>query len=188
MRLKDSPLLQTAFALEAVLDEVVFILGPVLVTFLATAVHPALGVSVSAVIGLVGCVAAGGPAVDPAAAHAAGPDPAASTGCRSGVLLPIGLACLALGAVFGGMEVVVVAFAQETGVLPYAGLFITVWSFGSLLAGVVTGTIAWRAASADPVPARVGRPGRVVAPAAVPAHPVPVAGCCWSAGWPSRPP
>ena len=33
-RLRDSPLLQTAFALEAVLDEVVFIVGPVLVTFL----------------------------------------------------------------------------------------------------------------------------------------------------------
>jgi hypothetical protein len=56
-------------------------------------------------------------------------------GLPLGVLLPISVASLALGAVFGGMEVVVVAFAEETGVLPYAGLFITVWSFGSLLAG-----------------------------------------------------
>jgi hypothetical protein len=109
MQLRESPLLQTAFALEAVLDEVVFITGPVLVTFLATALHPVLGVSFSA---------------------------------------PIGLACAALGAVFGSMEVVVVAFAQEAGVLPYAGVFITVWATGSLLAGVVTGTIAWRASPA----------------------------------------
>ncbi|HET9778017.1 MAG TPA: MFS transporter, partial [Propionibacteriaceae bacterium] len=57
LRLNGSPLLNTAFALEAMLDEVVFIIGPVLVTFLATALHPALGVSVSAVIGLIGAVA-----------------------------------------------------------------------------------------------------------------------------------
>ena len=35
-RLAGSPLLNTAFAFEAMLDEVVFIVGPVLVTFLAT--------------------------------------------------------------------------------------------------------------------------------------------------------
>jgi MFS family permease len=146
-RLRESPLLQTAFALEAVLDEVIFIVGPVLVTFLATAVHPALGVSVSAVIGLVGAVLlAAQPSTQPPAV------PHDRTQRRErlplGVLLPIGLASLALGAVFGGMEVVVVAFAKETGVLPYAGLFITVWSFGSLLAGVATGAIAWRAGAA----------------------------------------
>ena len=57
LRLDGSPLLNTAFALEAMLDEVVFIIGPVLVTFLATAFHPALGISVSAVIGFIGAVA-----------------------------------------------------------------------------------------------------------------------------------
>lgn len=174
MRLKDSPLLQTAFALEAVLDEVVFILGPVLVTFLATAVHPALGVSVSAVLGLVGAMLL---------AVQRSTQPPATPRDRTrphvplplGVLLPIGLACLALGGVFGGMEVVVVAFAQETGVLPYAGVFITVWSFGSLLAGVVTGTIAWRAT--PPTRFRLGSAALAVSLLPLPflGHPVPVA-------------
>ena len=146
-RLRESPLLQTAFALEAVLDEVVFIVGPVVVTLLATAVHPALGVSVSAVIGLVGALLL-------AAQRSTQPPVLPRDQTRRperlplGVLLPISAASLALGAVFGGMEVVVVAFAEEAGVLPYAGLFITVWSFGSLLAGVATGAIAWRAPAA----------------------------------------
>src|SRR6187549_716448 len=48
LRLNGSPLLHTAFAIEAMLDEVVFIIGPPLVTYLATAFHPALGLSVSA--------------------------------------------------------------------------------------------------------------------------------------------
>jgi predicted MFS family arabinose efflux permease len=153
MRLKDSPLLQTAFALEAVLDEVVFIVGPVLVTFLATAIHPALGVSVSAVIGLVGAVLL-------AVQRSTQPPPAPRDRSRATVRLPlrvlgpVALACVALGAVFGGMEVVVVAFAREAGVLPYAGLFLTVWAFGSLLAGVVTGAIAWRVSA--PVRFRIG--------------------------------
>ena len=53
-RLRGTPLLNTAFAWEAVLDEVVFIVGPVLATFLATAVHPALGLAAGGVVGLVG--------------------------------------------------------------------------------------------------------------------------------------
>ena len=146
LRLKDSPLLQTAFALEAVLDEVVFIVGPVLVTFLATAIHPALGVSVSAVIGLVGAVLlAVQRSTQPPSAPRDRTRPAARLPLR--VLGPIGLACLALGAVFGGMEVVVVAFAGETGVLPYAGVFLTVWASGSLVAGVVSGAVSWRASA-----------------------------------------
>ncbi|HSU36122.1 MAG TPA: MFS transporter, partial [Propionibacteriaceae bacterium] len=56
-RLKESPLLNTAFAVEAVLDEVVFIVGPVLVTLLATTWHPALGVGVAAALGLIGALA-----------------------------------------------------------------------------------------------------------------------------------
>ena len=39
----DRSMLQTAFAFEAVVDETVFMLGPTLVTLLATAVHPLAG-------------------------------------------------------------------------------------------------------------------------------------------------
>jgi MFS family permease len=148
LRLNGSHLLNTAFALEAMLDEVVFIIGPVLVTFLATAIHPALGVSVSAVIGLIGAVAL--------AAQRSSQPPIRSTrhGHRGSsrlpwrVLVPVAIASGALGMVFGGMEVNVVAFAKESGVLPYAGLILVAWSFGSLIAGAVTGAIIWRTSPA----------------------------------------
>jgi MFS family permease len=144
LRLNSSPLLHTAFALEAMVDEVVFIIGPILVTFLATAFHPALGITISAVIGLIGVVAL--------AAQRSTQPPTRST--RPGhqgaipfpwrVLLPVAIACGALGMIFGGMEVNIVAFAKEAGVLRYAGLILTAWSFGSLVAGAVTGAIIWR--------------------------------------------
>ncbi|MGH3346415.1 MAG: MFS transporter, partial [Nocardioides sp.] len=46
--------LQTAFALEAVVDESVFILGPILVTVLATAIHPVAGLGTAVAAGLAG--------------------------------------------------------------------------------------------------------------------------------------
>jgi len=50
--LGDSPLLHTAFALESVADETIFVIGPALVTVLATEVYPAAGVAVA----MVACV------------------------------------------------------------------------------------------------------------------------------------
>jgi MFS family permease len=148
LRLDGSPLLNTAFALEAMVDEVVFIIGPILVTFLATALHPALGISVAALIGLIGVVAL-------AAQRSTQPPIRPTHQSHEGspklpwrVLLPVAIACCALGMIFGGMEVNIVAFAKEAGVLPYAGLILTAWSFGSLVAGAVTGAIIWRASPA----------------------------------------
>jgi MFS family permease len=148
LRLNGSPLLNTAFALEAMLDEVVFIIGPVLVTFLATALHPALGVSVSAVIGLIGAVALAAQRSSQPPTRSTPHGHEGSTRLPWRVLLPVAIASAALGMVFGGMEINVVAFAKETGVLPYAGLILIAWSFGSLVAGAVTGAIVWRASPA----------------------------------------
>jgi MFS family permease len=148
LRLNGSPLLDTAFALEAMLDEVVFIIGPVLVTFLATALHPALGISVSAVIGLAGAVALAAQRSSQPPIRSASHNPGASSRLPWRVLVPVAIACVGLGMVFGAMEVNVVAFAKEAGVLPYAGLILMAWSFGSLVAGAVTGVITWRVSPA----------------------------------------
>ena len=144
-RLQGSPLLETAFAFEAVLDEVIFIVGPVLVTVLATSAHPAVALAVSALVGLVGALLlAAQRATEPplAAAHQV------AAGTRSRIepraLVPVVASSVALGVVFGGMEVVVVAFATEAGVLPWAGAVLMCWAAGSLIAGVVTGTLVWR--------------------------------------------
>ena len=148
VRLNGSPLLHTAFAIEAMLDEVVFIIGPVLVTFLATALHPALGVGVSAVIGLVGAVALAGQRSTQPPTRSTSAEHEARSRMPWRVLLPIAIACTALGMIFGGMEVNIVAFATEAGVLEYAGLILIAWSFGSLIAGAVTGAITWYASPA----------------------------------------
>lgn len=175
-RYRGDPLLNTAFSWEAVLDEVVFIVGPVLATFLATSIHPALGVTAGAVLGLIGAIAL-------AAQRGSEPPVVARTERRAtrerlsaAVLVPIVFACAALGMLFGGMEVVIIAFADEAGILPYAGVIVMAWAGGSLIAGVVTGTIVWTAP-----PAKRFRIGAVLLalsllPLAFVTHPLPTAG------------
>ena len=58
-------------------------------------------------------------------------------------VVPVAVVCLALGALFGAAEVTTVAFSEEEGAKGLAGVLLAVWSFGSLLAGLVTGVVRW---------------------------------------------
>ncbi|WP_439939454.1 MFS transporter [Nocardia sp. N13] len=134
---------QTAFALEAVLDEVVFVVGPVLVTLLATSWHPVAGLTFALVTGVLGTFAfAAQRSTEPPAGRTAAAGPRAPMPWR--LVLPLALVCLTLGALFGAAEVTTVAFAEEQGKRWVAGWLLAAWSFGSLVAGLVTGAIAWR--------------------------------------------
>lgn len=134
---------QTAFALEAVLDEVVFVVGPVLVTLLATGWHPVAGLSVAVVSGVLGTFAlAVQRRTEPPAGRASPTVERSPMPWR--LVLPLALVCLTLGALFGAAEVTTVAFAEEQGARWVAGWLLAAWSFGSLVAGLVTGAVVWR--------------------------------------------
>ncbi|KAA1416317.1 MFS transporter [Nocardioides humilatus] len=143
--LKDEPAdLHTAFSFEAVADEAVFLLGPIIVTTLATAVHPVAGLSAALVFGLVGTYVFAGlrstePPVHPAAADVSDRPrmPWAAIG-------PLTLLTLALGVLFGAAEVATVAFAEDEGHQGAAGFLLAVWALGSLVAGLISGAISWK--------------------------------------------
>jgi MFS family permease len=136
--------LQTAFALEAVGDEVVFIVGPVLVTALATQVSPYAALAAAALIGLGGTVwLALLRASDPPGAG--GTDGAERAPLPWLSLLLLSLIGLGLGATLGGTEVVTVAFTAQAGQPGMSGVVLAVWALGSLLAGLWYGSVHWRA-------------------------------------------
>ena len=141
---RDPHELHTAFSLEAVADEAVFILGPTLVTLLATGVHPVAGLVAALLTGAVGtlALAAQRRTEPPASRHtrATGPRPSMPWGR----LAPLVVASAAIGALFGGSEVATVAFADELGSPAAAGPLLAVWATGSLLSGVITGAVTWR--------------------------------------------
>ena len=136
--------LQTAFALEAVADEIVFIVGPILVTVLATTISPVAGLGAAIVLACAGTWLL-------AAQRGSEPPPSPRAEVRADrptlpwrTIVPLTLVSLALGAQLGNAEVVTVAFSQEQGSRAYAGPLLAVWALGSLLAGLASGAVTWR--------------------------------------------
>jgi len=138
--LPDQAQRQTAFAFESVADEVVFVVAPPLVTFLAALVAPPAGFLTGLLTGVIGGLAlsrlqATAPPVEPRVAG--------QRHVRARVLSPwlvaIAVTYLAMGAVFGAMDVVVVGFADEEGSPAAAGLALSAYAAGSLVAGLAYG-------------------------------------------------
>lgn len=136
--------LQTAFALEAVVDEMVFMAGPTVVTFLATLWHPAAGLVAALTVGTAGGLALAAQRATQPTPHPRTSDPASRVSMPWGALAPLALGATALGTLFGSTEVATVAFAEDRGATALSGVLLAVWAFGSLLAGLITGAVHWR--------------------------------------------
>ncbi len=131
---------QTAFAFEAVADEVVFVLGPPLVTLLATLLAPPVGFLTGIFFGVVGGLWL---AVQRDTEPPLQPVDAAAPRRRRSVVTPtllvVTVTYLAVGGLFGAIDVVVIGFADEQGAKALSGLALAVFAAGSLVAGLVYG-------------------------------------------------
>jgi len=164
-RVGDPAALSTAFSLESVLDEVVFVIGPVLATVLATLVWSAGGIAAAGVLATIGALLLAARRDSEPGRHVriAGqrhPSAIAVPGLR--VLM---ITFLALGGVFGTVDVSMVAFAAEHGHKPVSGLLLALLAFGSLVSGLLYGTREWTWSLRDRL--IVGAAGLLVASTAV---------------------
>jgi len=140
--LHDARSLHTAYSLESALDELVFVIGPVLATVLATSVQPTASLLVPIVAVLVGGLAflAQRGTEPPASRRPAGHGARLS---RSAPMLVLAGVFVFMGAIFGATDVSTVAFAEEQGSKGAAGVVLGVFAAGSLLAGLGYGTRHW---------------------------------------------
>jgi MFS family permease len=145
--LAGTPLLPTALSWESVVDEVIFVVGPVLVTALATGIAPAVGLLTAYCFTLTGCVALAVQRRTQPPPHPVGAGAGAGVG-RSALLLPgvpvLIAAAVGLGSIFGSVEVATVAFTAERGQPAAAGVVLALLASGSLVAGLWYGTVVWR--------------------------------------------
>jgi MFS family permease len=141
--LRGSHRLPTALAMESVVDEFVFIVGPVLVTFLSTTGHATSGVVTAFALAAVGSLLfAAQRRTEPPPApheHRNGPSAMRTNGLR--VLFVVGAA---VGAILGCLEVSLVAFADEVGARSMSGVLIAALAVGSMASGIGWGTVHWR--------------------------------------------
>ena len=134
-----------AYAWEAVVDEVVFVLGP-LVVVLCALVDPAVGLLAALGLGAAGTLAflllrATEPPVLPVG-EGAGRTALASAGLRT-----LAVTMLCVGVLFGTVEVSMVAFAEQLGSASGGGLLLALVAGGSAAAGLLYGTLHWRASA-----------------------------------------
>ncbi|MFJ9032283.1 MFS transporter [Streptomyces sp. NPDC102274] len=132
--------LHTAYAWESIVDEVCFIFGPIVSIGLSTAWFPEAGPLLAAVFLVVGVVwltaqRATEPVPQPREQHTGG------SALRSPGLRVLVATFVATGAIFGAVDVVTVAFAEERGHKTAASLVLAVYALGSCLAGVVFGLL-----------------------------------------------
>jgi MFS family permease len=136
---------ETAYALEAVVQEVLWITGPLGVALVVAVGSPAVAV------GLLGAVCLGGTTLflrSPwlrAEPGGAGDERAARTSALASPELRALLAPIALtGAGLGAIEVGLPSLALHAGSRPASGLLLALWSVGSMAGGLWYGARAWR--------------------------------------------
>src|SRR5215469_13139363 len=137
--------LPTAFALEALANELAYLAGPVLVSILGASGYPEAGTVLAAAL-----VVGGGLCF--AAQHGTAPQASGATGqhrpgrslLRPGFAVLVGVN-LAIGGFFGAMQISVTAFAVERGAAGTAAVLFTVSSCAALVAGWLYGLRHWRA-------------------------------------------
>lgn len=134
--------LGTAFAWEGILDEVVFIVGPPLATFLALQVSPSVGLLVCTALIVSGSMLL---ALQRRTEPAAVPKPDDGR-ARHALFLPgmpwLIVLMVLLGAVFGSFEVSTVAFAAAEGAADTTGWLLAAYAAGSLVGGVLLGSVS----------------------------------------------
>ncbi|CAM3586286.1 MFS transporter [Occultella aeris] len=143
-RVVDSPRdLHTAYSLESALDELVFVIGPVLATFLATSISPTAGL-------VTAIVAAGAGGFWFLSQRATEPPPSGRpphgehrSVMRSAPMVVIALVFVAMGIIFGASDVATVAFSEAHGAKAWAGVMLAVMAAGSLLSGLLYGAREW---------------------------------------------
>lgn len=135
--------LRTAFSWEAIVDEMVFMVGPIVVTTLGARLHPAAGLLAALVAVGIGSAffyrqTSTEPAPQPNTPHGG------SSVLRTAAILVAVIMFVFLGAGMGAVDVVVVAYTNEQGKAAMGGALLAILAFGSLLAGFMYGSVRWR--------------------------------------------
>jgi MFS family permease len=136
--------LSTAYSVESILIEIIFIAGPLLVALLVALVSPAAAVVASALAGFIGTLlflrtpALRNWRIEPRDGRAL----IGALGEKA--FVPLLLNVLLFSMAFGLLEIAVTAYATSLGDAALAGVLLGLMSLGSALGGLAYGSRSWR--------------------------------------------
>jgi len=181
-RFADEMQLSTAYSMESVLIELIFILGPVLVALFVALATPAAAVYFAAASGSVGALlflrsaALRAWKIEPRSAPSL-LGPLAESG-----FVPLIAVVLCFSAAFGFLEIGVTAYATERRSPALAGVLLGLMSVGSALGGLVYGSRSWRFTLVPQFSLLLGLMGTGLALLSLASHPLTFAVVGFAAG------
>jgi MFS family permease len=143
--LVSGPVLLTAFSIESIIDELIFIVGPTIAATTSVKFHPAAPQIIAM------CLLTGG-GLWLASMRSTEPPVNKHQGKHGKpVILQNGLIYMwgvhiAIGMFFGAVETSIIAFTKLAGQPIYGGIVMAIWAFGSLLGGFVYGGLHFKSA------------------------------------------
>ncbi|WP_030045392.1 MFS transporter, partial [Streptomyces resistomycificus] len=143
--------LHTAVSFEQAVDELCFMLGPVLAAFLCGVFFPEAGTLTGVLLLVTGMLlfATQRSTEPPVTGRTTA---RAETPLRAPGMPPLLAACLAMGVMFGAMEVVTIAYADAQGHPAAAGPVLGLQAAGSFVAGLLYGAVRPAGPAADRYP------------------------------------
>lgn len=143
--LVSGPVLLTAFSIESIIDELIFIVGPTIAATTSVKIHPAAPQVIAMFL-----LAGGGLWL--ASMRSTEPPINKHQGNHGKpVILQNGLIYMwgvhiAIGMFFGAVETSIIAFTKLAGQPIYGGIVMAIWAFGSLVGGFVYGGLHFKSA------------------------------------------
>jgi len=138
----EAPQRSTAYSIESTLDELIFVVGPLVATVLALHTHPLVTLGLAVVLIATGSTWLTGQRATEPPARATGEKHEFALRFRG--MVSITAVMVFMGAVFGSAEVVMVAFCGQHGERSRAGLVVACFALGSGVAGLFYGARHWR--------------------------------------------
>jgi len=140
----DKHVVNTAYSYEALMDEIVFIVGPITATACATSIAPAAGLIAGMILISIGLpLFAMQRATEPPPSPVRVKDPHPPV-IGIPIVQAIALATTFTGGFFGAISITVVAFAESQGQKSYSGLLLGLWASGSAVMAIINGLIKWK--------------------------------------------
>lgn len=135
--------LHTAYSLESTIDEMIFVIGPIAATLLATLVAPYAGLIVPLVLMIVGgfWFLSYKDTEPPIITY--DKDDVVKSVLRNPALLCVVAVFICVGSLFGATDVSTLAFAEEQGSKSLGGVILAIFALGSGISGLAYGARQW---------------------------------------------
>jgi len=136
--------LSTSYTFESLLDEFIYILGPVVTTAVVAAIAPSAGLILGVLFLLVGIpLLISHRNSDPGVEHRHVGTKLKSV-FRNQKLQAVAIPLTIAGGAFSAVNICVVAFSEERGAKSISGVLLGIWAVGGAVSALINGSITWK--------------------------------------------